>query len=118
MGGFQNGFWRGEALVPESWVTQSYKPQVDAGLPTKFDYSFHWWIPGYERGDKPVQVLMAQGNGGQYLILFPEYDLLIVTFGGYYNQFINMVLAIHKLVLKGILPAVGINDVSMRYFQM
>lgn len=112
----QNGFWQGKSVVPASWVEQSYRPWIDADLPVKFDYSLHWWIPGYERAGEPIQVLMAQGNGGQYLVLFPQYELLIVTLGGYYNQFLAMGSAIHGLVLRDILPAVGIDDVSISYF--
>jgi hypothetical protein len=35
---------------------------------------------------------MAQGNGGQTLLLFPEHELLVVTMAGYYNDIANMIL--------------------------
>jgi hypothetical protein len=60
-----------------------------------------------------LRAAMAQGNGGQCLLLFPEHDLLIVTQAGYYNRFPEMMTLPHKLARKYILSAVGIRDADL-----
>ena len=67
----RDGEWDGEQLVPQEWVEAATTAQIDAG--TLADgYGYQWWIDdaGY---------VMAQGFGGQHIIVIPDHDL-IVTF--------------------------------------
>jgi hypothetical protein len=82
-------------------------------MPIKYDYGLHWFLLGYQSRGQALKTAMAQGNGGQCLLLFPEYDLLIVTQAGYYNRFPEMMTLPHKLARKYILPAVGIRDADL-----
>ena len=113
----QNGQWNNQKIVPQSWVKSTFATTVKTGLPIDIDYGLHWWIPNYQYKKDTVKALMAQGNGGQYLLLLPEHDLLIVTFGGYYNRFMDMSINFQRLVLKGILPALGLNNVMLPLVQ-
>lgn len=65
----QKGTWNGRQLVSEEWISQSTKGY------TRFEredgpYGYHWWIRpfGYS----------AQGYGGQYIYVLPEWNIVVV----------------------------------------
>lgn len=77
------GQWEGKQLVPASWIEQiSFRKTQISGL----DYSYLWWKLPFEKGGKKVDATCATGNGGQYILIFPEYDLVAVFTGGAYNS--------------------------------
>jgi CubicO group peptidase (beta-lactamase class C family) len=73
-----DGAWDGKQIVSKAWVKESLTPYIDAGdADEKFKYGFKWWL-------YPVDgkfVWMAQGFGGQRLMVFPEEDLIVVFTG-------------------------------------
>ncbi|GAB5525308.1 MAG: serine hydrolase [Roseivirga sp.] len=77
------GQWEGKQLVPASWIEQiSFRKTQISGL----DYSYLWWKLPFEKDGKKVDATCATGNGGQYILVFPEYDLVAVFTGGAYNS--------------------------------
>jgi CubicO group peptidase (beta-lactamase class C family) len=73
------GKWNGEQIIPEWFVEESIKPVMinnKDGEPTKH-YGYQWWL-GSENGDSFFQ---AQGILGQYIIVVPNQDLVIVRTG-------------------------------------
>jgi CubicO group peptidase (beta-lactamase class C family) len=73
------GNWNGEQIIPEWFVEESIKPVLinnKDGEPTKH-YGYQWWL-GNEGGDSFFQ---AQGILGQYIIVVPNHDLVIVRTG-------------------------------------
>jgi CubicO group peptidase (beta-lactamase class C family) len=54
-----------------------YAPGVDG-------YAWHRY--GVRVGDRIVEEYEANGNGGQFLIVVPEYDLVVVFTGANYMQ--------------------------------
>ena len=106
----QDGRWQGKRILPPGWVESTFTSRISTGFPTKIGYGLHWWLPVYAQPDGEIQTAMAQGNGGQTLLLFPDYDLLIVTLAGYYNQVTETVRLPHRLAQEYVLPAVGIAD--------
>ncbi len=70
------GLWNGERLVSEEWIDASTTTKVmpDAGDPDigGFGYGYYWWVipdlPGFT----------AWGHGGQYILVVPEADLVVV----------------------------------------
>jgi CubicO group peptidase (beta-lactamase class C family) len=94
-----DGVWRGRRIVDASWVTRSTAPQVrispaTTGLdPTQFpdyytesDDAYAWHLYGVRSGGRTYREYEANGNGGQILILIPEFDLAVVFTGGNYRQ--------------------------------
>ncbi|MCG8477453.1 MAG: hypothetical protein MI724_00020 [Spirochaetales bacterium] len=49
-------------------------------------YGYLWWINDVPYGEKEVRVISARGNGGQAILIVPEYDLVAVTTARYYNS--------------------------------
>ncbi|MEO5645735.1 MAG: serine hydrolase [Bacteroidia bacterium] len=75
-----SGRWNGNQLVPQEYVFESIKPngtKHEDGTPT-LDYGFSWWlIPHYQ--DHPV--FYARGILGQYVIMVPDMNMIIVRLG-------------------------------------
>lgn len=67
----REGEWEGRQLIPETWVEDSTRDQIQAGTLAS-GYGYQWWISdaGYA---------MALGFGGQYIVVDPDHDL-VVTF--------------------------------------
>jgi CubicO group peptidase (beta-lactamase class C family) len=70
-----DGIWEGKRVVSEDWVKKSLTPYIRAE--EDFQYGFKWWL--YPLNGKFVW--MAQGFGGQRLMVFPEEDLIAVFTG-------------------------------------
>ncbi len=93
------GVWRGRRIVDTSWVTRSTAPDVEispatTGLdPSQFsDFyvsgadGYAWHMYGVRSGERTYREYEATGNGGQLLIVVPEFDLVVVFTGGNYRQ--------------------------------
>lgn len=78
------GNWDGEQLVPADWVELSLTPQGDAYHPPtekteKIEwYGYLWWTwkPDWFFGYRAFE---ARGYGGQWVTVFPELDMILVT---------------------------------------
>lgn len=75
------GVWHGDTLVSPDYVqaslTPSGLPSATTGKTTDF-YGYHWWLlPAY----KGQFVFYARGILGQYIIVIPEKELVIVRLG-------------------------------------
>jgi len=78
-----NGRWGNEQVGPESWVRESFRKHVDlAGKDQPpFGYGYLWWIFAPDpRGKTGQDIYAARGRYGQYIIVVPEYDMVVVIF--------------------------------------
>lgn len=50
------------------------------------DYAYLWWNIPFRVDDKRVLATVATGNGGQYIMIFRELNLVAVFTGGAYNS--------------------------------
>jgi CubicO group peptidase (beta-lactamase class C family) len=69
-----HGNWNGKQIIDSSFVELSVKPYFKK---TPF-YGYSWWLD-YTEFD--TQVYFMRGILGQYVIVIPEYDLIIVRLG-------------------------------------
>ena len=75
-----NGQLNGEQIVPADWVEESLTNYTNFNNSTwgdldKVNYGYLWWlgeIKGYE-------VFLAIGHGGQFVINFPNLNMIVVT---------------------------------------
>ena len=80
----RDGEWEGRRLLPEGWVDFSRTP---APAENNGSYGAHFWIatdPGPEqfRSLAPgIDAFEMNGNAGQYVIMVPDRDLVIVRLG-------------------------------------
>jgi CubicO group peptidase (beta-lactamase class C family) len=71
------GKWKGQTIVSEDWMNKSCQPYF---LTTFSDssYGYFWWIKEIKTGDnKTTRMISAQGAGGQYMYIIPEYRIII-----------------------------------------
>ena len=77
----QNGNWNGTQLIDSNYVEESLKPAdvIDPtdGKPVDF-YGLQWWLMPNVINTK---AFYARGILGQFIIVVPEYDLIIVRLG-------------------------------------
>jgi CubicO group peptidase (beta-lactamase class C family) len=79
------GVWHGERLVSAAWVARSTARQV--GRPDGSEDGFGWHRHVLSVGTRRMQTYEASGNGGQFLLVVPELDLVIATTAGNYGQY-------------------------------
>jgi len=79
----RGGIWGERRIVSEEWVRASTAPVVadispengraDAG------YGYQWWVPDHDGTDP--EVFAGNGYGGQFLLVAPEYEIVVVFNG-------------------------------------
>jgi CubicO group peptidase (beta-lactamase class C family) len=84
----QGGVWNGSQVVPTDWVRESVREAV-----TSHDritdhlmfmgYGRLWWVGRFDGG---VDAFLAAGWGGQFIIVVPAEDLVVVVTAGYFDD--------------------------------
>jgi CubicO group peptidase (beta-lactamase class C family) len=82
----QDGVWQGERILPEGWVayTTTPTPQAPQGR-----YGAQWWLNAGDPADKadrewpglPSGIFWASGHDGQFVVVVPSHDLVLVRLG-------------------------------------
>jgi CubicO group peptidase (beta-lactamase class C family) len=96
------GTWNGHRILSRNYVKRATSPLYPLG---RFHFGYLWWIHDYPYKNRTVRAYWAGGNGGQAVVVVPELDLVVATFGsnyfsagGYYVQL--------DVIPKYILPAI------------
>jgi CubicO group peptidase (beta-lactamase class C family) len=80
------GRWQGRQIISASWVRTSIAEHSHVD---NVSYGYFWWRPWLNvetpTGSELVDVVAAQGNGGQKIYLVSQYDLVAVFTAGGYN---------------------------------
>jgi CubicO group peptidase (beta-lactamase class C family) len=74
----RDGTWNGAQIVSREWVRMSTTRLVEDVAPNSADdrgYGFQWWR--LDRGD--TRIWAGLGYGGQYLLVFPDRDVVAVV---------------------------------------
>lgn len=75
-----NGQWNKQQIIPNSWVERITKDYSETGVnvPDRFGHGYLWWIPSPNyAGGLPVGSFMANGSGGQRILVIPEWQMVI-----------------------------------------
>lgn len=99
----QGGKWNGEQLISKQWIDFVTTPAPATADRGRF-YGGQWWLVPDDRTDVPADAYSSAGNRGQYVIVVPSHDVVIVRRGlDYKGQgFDNFDLT--REVLKAIKP--------------
>lgn len=76
----QNGIWNGDRIISEEWIEFVRKPAPSTAERGNF-YGGQFWLVPDDRKDVPKDAYPTAGNRGQYVIIVPSYDLVIVRRG-------------------------------------
>jgi CubicO group peptidase (beta-lactamase class C family) len=76
----QNGMWNGDRLLSEEWIDFVRTP-APATAEIGNRYGGQWWLVPDDLDDVPKDVYSTAGNRGQYAIVVPSRDVVIVRRG-------------------------------------
>lgn len=71
----RDGVWDGRRILPEGWVDYARTP-TPVPATERLGYGAHWWLGMAGPGS-----FSANGYEGQYTVLVPELDLVLVRNG-------------------------------------
>ena len=106
-----HGALNGKQIVPAAWVDSSLSPSTNYTHPNEwgafknYNSAHLWWLGQFNGED----MFMGYGYGGQFLVVFPELDLIVVSTANYFvDPEISTIQewAIFDIISKYILPAV------------
>jgi CubicO group peptidase (beta-lactamase class C family) len=81
----QEGMWNGERLLSQEWIDFVRTPAPSTAARGNF-YGGQWWLVPDGRDDVPKSAYSTAGNRGQYVIVVPTHDLVIVRRGLDYGR--------------------------------
>ncbi len=81
------GMWNGQRILSEKWINTSFKKHTNLeSSPKKNAYGYFWWHDTYKVNRKSISSIEARGNGGQYISVIPELNIVIVVTTQNYNK--------------------------------
>jgi CubicO group peptidase (beta-lactamase class C family) len=102
------GTWRGNRVVSESWVAASINKVIDVPASENpvpdylHGYGRQWWLGTFSTGE--TDFYTAAGWGGQFIIVIPEHEMVVVITAGDFDH--PTYDALFGIVDDYILPAV------------
>jgi CubicO group peptidase (beta-lactamase class C family) len=78
------GVWQGKRIVSRHWVDVSTAPHPMNAHGTD---GYDWHLNEIHYGNRTVREYEASGNGGQFLMVLPELDLVVLFSGGNYQNY-------------------------------
>jgi hypothetical protein len=98
----QKGLWEGQQVVPRKWVEEATITQAVSLDGEEDPYGYGWWMVTDIEG-----AYRADGRGGQYIFIFPAWNMVLVTTGGGYemNEEIGNLLLATFADMENPLPA-------------
>jgi CubicO group peptidase (beta-lactamase class C family) len=98
-----DGQWNGEQLISTEWIAFSRTP-APATVGQGGQYGGQWWLVPEGRTDIPADAYSTNGNRGQFTVVVPSHDLVIVRRGlDYGRQGFNQ-WDLTREVLKAVSP--------------
>jgi len=97
------GRWQGRQVISSEWAKTAI---AEHSRVDNTSYGYFWWRPWLNvpmpGGDQRVDLIAAQGNGGQKIYLLPQFDFIGVFTAGDYN---SDGAPPNKIMIGTILPA-------------
>ena len=80
-----DGIWNGQRLLSEEWInfvrTPAPSTESIGGI-----YGGQWWLVPEGRNDVPKEAYSTSGNRGQYTVVVPSHNMVIVRRGLDYGR--------------------------------
>ena len=81
----QNGMWKDERLISEEWIDFVRTPAPATSETGNF-YGGQFWLVPDDRTDVPKDAYSTAGNRGQFVVVVPSHDVVIVRRGLDYGR--------------------------------
>ena len=104
------GSWRGQQVVSADWIAEStarHLPLAADPADSSQGYGFQWWHLTLDGTRGPVPVVAGLGYGGQYLLIMPTLDMVVVFNAGEYDDSNKRHFDMRSVMENGVLPAVS-----------
>lgn len=84
----QNGRWDGVQIISEEWVERSTAQHLELfQYPLWQGYGYQWWVDGFrDLSNQLLGIYSANGNGGQFIFVWPDKNAVIVFTGQNYDS--------------------------------
>ena len=96
------GVWNGRRLIGKQWIDASVARHATFG--PNHDYGYAWHLHAFRVGGHDYRGYAAEGNGGQFVIVVPELDLVVAITAGNYGEF-PVWYPLQQLVTDYVIPA-------------
>ncbi|MFS8136842.1 MAG: serine hydrolase domain-containing protein [Thermomonas sp.] len=103
------GTWNGKRLIDQRWIDDSVARHATFG--PNHDYGYGWHLHAFRVEGHDYRGYSAEGNGGQFVIVVPELDLVVAITAGNYGQF-SVWYPLQELLTKYVIPAALQGDVA------
>jgi len=103
------GVWNGNRILSEAWVKDSvvqhsaFAPVITSDV--DHGYTYAWHTRRLKVGGREFRDYYAAGNGGQYVLVLPDLDMVVGITGGDYSERGKFFLWESQLVPQYIIPA-------------
>jgi CubicO group peptidase (beta-lactamase class C family) len=98
------GRWHGEQVISEEWIEESTRTHMTTGeLPALGGYGYLWWTGEVPTGHGNEPIVVANGWGSQFVIIFPQLEVVVVTTGG--NEDNGRTLDVGKVLARTLLSS-------------
>ncbi len=74
----ERGRWADRQILSETWIEESTAEQIPADQDA---YGYLWWIFDLPTPRGPERMILANGWGSQFIAIFPELEMVLVTTG-------------------------------------
>lgn len=83
----QKGLWNGRQLVSTAWMEESMRQHTRFdSLAKRNGYGYLWWRSVEYVNGNSYEMIFANGNGGQYILIVPALEIVAVFTGENYNS--------------------------------
>ena len=93
------GVWNGARIISQEWVARSTSAHIS--VDSYWNYGYQWWLRTYQLNTAKYPSFSARGWGGQYIIVFPDFEMVLVFTGGNYST----PDPVDDMIVRFILPA-------------
>lgn len=98
------GEWEGERLIRSSWVESMTSEHTTVpGRASRYGYL--WWLNRSPPEGPPYRLLFAHGNGGNFVFVVPELEVVAAFTGRNYNSPEQFLPA--RLLVETLIPALA-----------
>ena len=96
-----DGLWDATRVLSAAWIEKSLTPRfrVDADD----EYGYQWWIRTLTTASASYLTQYASGNGGQFIFVVEDLDLVVVSTGGNFGS--STMFQAYDLLERYVLPA-------------
>ncbi len=100
----RGGEWHGSRVVSEEWVQESTAWRINRPDGSTDGYGWHRHL--LQVAGREYESFEASGNGGQFMLVVPALDIVVVVTAGNYGQYGIWRRIREELIPRGILSAV------------